>query len=286
MTDQLTDKRPNRPRVKWLTGALGWIAGLVFAALFGSAMLALSSASHAGWLIGNSEKHEGVWALLLIVAALVWWAIWGILRITVFSKGVNWLNRQTGDRAGVVLAFLWMWTIPPAYYFGMDYAFPARLGTKDGYVRIRSSGELMLPGEVVPTTRFERSSKVVPTTVQTATVSFDSLSRNGFTTRITAQAEYRVRVGENLRQVLFRRYADIPLNGDPEYSVTADEVARVLQPVMDEMLGTLTAQPTNGAPAELTIRSRVAAEASIPTLPPWLEYIRVSDIRVESWKKE
>jgi len=270
-----------------------WGIGIFFVVLLLGTLFGLIAASDAGAQIGNSEKHEGWWALGLLVGALAWLALWAVPRyLTPLSHVINRLNRKTSWRAGVILCFLWMCAFPPLYYWGMDRIFPAVLGTRDGFVRITSTGEMMLPGTVVSTDRFERSSKVVPTNVRTAVLQFDGMSRNGFTTRVTANVEYQVRQGEELRQILFGHYDDIPYltsgygSADSQnYHFLSDEVAEVLRPVIDRTLGELAVHPTNGAPSELTIRSRTAAEGSLPALPPWLMYIRVSNITVESWEK-
>ena len=294
MTDQQTDKRPERPRISWLVGALGWVTGIAFVAVLIGALCILGTASDIGARIGNTEKREGWWAFLLLVACIAWLILWFVVRfLTPVGRLVKWLNRQSSDRAGVLLGFVWMCLLPPLYLWGMNYAFPAKLGTEAGFVRITSSGKLMLPGAVVSANRFERSSKVVPIGASTATVVFEGLSRNGFTTRVTATVEYQPRVGDEFRRLSLRRYADIPFltsgysgASKVEYRFLSDEVALLLEPVIDRTLNELDMHPTNGAPSELTIRSRASAEDSLPKLPAWLMYIRVSNISVESWKKE
>lgn len=251
----------------------------------------LGAASEAGAEIGNTEKHEGSWILFLLIGSLLWWVVWGIIRM--FATPINWPNGRTSNKAGITLGYLWMCLFPLLFYLGMDRAHPPMLGTKVGFVRIMSTGELLQSGTLLRTTRFERSSKVVPLSDRTTTLWFNSLEQDGFSTRVTATVEYRLRSGEPLRQLLVRRYADIPFlsagygsAARMQYPFLDEEVAKILHPVIDETFNELSTHPINGAPSELTIRSRGAAEHTLPSLPLWLEYVRVSNVSVESWKKD
>ncbi len=289
-----TNERPVSRKVRVFIRVLCWVTGMIFAVILVGTFITLVSASDFGAQIGNTEKREGVWAFCLLIGCFIWWIAWMIFRFCGPLRGsINRLETRTGGLAPVALGFLWMCFFPPLYYFGMDYIFPPTLGMKTGFVRIMSNGELLEAGTIRPTTRFERSSKVVPLFDRTTTLQFDGLGRDGFTTRITATVKYRVRPGESLRELLIRRYADVPFlnNGYDtadrvQYPFLDDEVAKVLHLVIEETLTDLAAHPINGAPSELTIRSRSAAERSLPSLPPWLEYVRVSDLSVESWKKD
>jgi hypothetical protein len=289
-----TSEQPVRWKVLALIRVLCWVTGMIFAVILVGTLITLMTASDFGAQIGNTEKREGVWAFCLLIGCVVWWITWMIFRFCgPFREPINRLEKRTAGLAPVALGFLWMCFFPPLYYFGMDYIFPPTLGTKAGFVRIMSTGELLQAGTILPTTRFERSSKVVPLSDRTTNLQFDGLGRDGFTTRITATVKYRVRSGESFRELLIRRYADVPFlsNGYDtadrvQYPFLDDEVAKVLHPVIEETLTDLAARPVNGAPSELTIRSRSAAERSLPSLPPWLEYVRVSNLSVESWKKD